>query len=679
MDTKLSIACRAKLFLALAFMSISWLTSAERCAWAGENEDRADCVQMADLERKMRGCTGLIEAESADQAGAYSNRGMIYGMRGEVDRAIADFNAAIGLDPNNYAAHYNLGASYLRKGESGKALQSLSNTIHLNPSYVDAHVMRGVAHYMRNDDDLAIADYSEGIRLNPSHILAFSNRGTVYGRKGEHARALADYNEAIRLKPDYAEAYLGRCLIFAAKGDNKHAFADCNTAAQYKPDLADAYVGRGHLYKLEGKLDLAMADLNKSISLNPSHGKAYAGRSEVYTAKGAHELALADLNTAVRLMPSAGGAYNMRAWFYYKRGLFAQGKTDADEAVRLSPREAVHFNTRAHIHLSLGQTEAAIVDFSQTIGLGVKSAAAFAGRGQAYERQGLRDLALSDYRKALELEPKADDSDGRAAKSLARERIAALEAPKSAAAAVTAALGQASAPGRRIALVVGMSAYASVPALANPRNDGKSVAEAFRRLGFAEVVERYDLDLASLSAVLKDFGDKAAEADWAVIFYAGHGVEVDGVNYLVPVDAKLAAQSHVEFELLPLARLLAVAEPARKLRLVILDACRNNPFRMAAAPGRTRSIGRGLSRVEPGAGVLVAYAARDGSVAEDGADTHSPFTAGLLAHLETPGLEINLLFRKVRSAVLSATGNKQEPFVYGSLPDEGLYFKGSPR
>jgi uncharacterized caspase-like protein len=175
--------------------------------------------------------------------------------------------------------------------------------------------------------------------------------------------------------------------------------------------------------------------------------------------------------------------------------------------------------------------------------------------------------------------------------------------------------------------------------------------------------------------VLKDFGDKAGESDWAVIYYAGHGVEMNGENYLVPVDAKLARADHVEDETVTVRRVLSKAEATRKLRMVILDACRNSPFRMTSADGRSRAIGRGLSPVEPAGGVLVAFAARGGTIADDGGGEHSPFTQALLANLETPGLEINLMFRKVRDQVLARTNNAQEPFTYGSLPGEELYFK----
>jgi uncharacterized caspase-like protein len=212
--------------------------------------------------------------------------------------------------------------------------------------------------------------------------------------------------------------------------------------------------------------------------------------------------------------------------------------------------------------------------------------------------------------------------------------------------------------------------------LRNPSSDARAVADAFRRLGFAEVIEREDLTRAKLE---EEFGDKAVDADWAVIYYAGHGVEMDGENYLVPVDARLDRADHVEDEAVTLKRVLSKAEAAHKMRMVILDACRDNPFRMASANGRSRSIGRGLSPVEPARGVLVAYAARDGTTADDGGGEHSPFTQALLANTETPGLDIRIMFSKVRDQVLARANDVQEPFTYGSLPGEELYFNRAGR
>ncbi|MBO0752698.1 MAG: caspase family protein, partial [Bradyrhizobiaceae bacterium] len=280
----------------------------------------------------------------------------------------------------------------------------------------------------------------------------------------------------------------------------------------------------------------------------------------------------------------------------------------------------------------------------------------------------------------LKLDPSLEDARrgrGRVQVLLAKRSNPGAQANASAG---TAAVSLAMAPpGRRVALVIGMSAYVNVAPLRNPTNDARAVADAFRRLGFAEVIEREDLTRVRLEEVLKDFGDKAAEADWAVIYYAGHGIQINGANYVVPVDAKLDRADHIEDETVTLRRVLSKAQEARKLRMVIVDACRSNPFRMASADGGSRAIGRGLSPIEPAGGVLVAFAARGGTIADDGGGEHSPFTQALLANIETPDLDIRIMFSKVRDQVLARTNNAQEPFTYGSLPGEELYFKQSAK
>jgi uncharacterized caspase-like protein len=148
-----------------------------------------------------------------------------------------------------------------------------------------------------------------------------------------------------------------------------------------------------------------------------------------------------------------------------------------------------------------------------------------------------------------------------------------------------------------------------------------------RRIGFSEVIEHYDLGLTQMTAALKNFGDRASSADWAVIYFAGHGVEMGGTAYLIPTDAKLEKDAHVSYETVPLDRMLQTTESAKKLRLVILDACRNNPFvtRMARTGGATRSIGRGLPAIEVEGDVMVAYATKHGTTALDGDGENSPY------------------------------------------------------
>jgi uncharacterized caspase-like protein len=222
---------------------------------------------------------------------------------------------------------------------------------------------------------------------------------------------------------------------------------------------------------------------------------------------------------------------------------------------------------------------------------------------------------------------------------------------------------------KRVALVLGNSAYQNVPQLANPVNDGAVVAATLKAAGFDVVDSRHDLPAAETRRALRDFSDRARDADIAVVYYAGHGMEVDGTNYLIPVDAKLERDTDVYDEALSLDRVLVAIEPATRLRLVILDACRDNPF--AKTMKRTlasRAIGQGLGKIEPSSpNMLIAYSAKAGSTALDGDARNSPFTLALAKHLTTPGLDVRRAFGFVRDEVLKTTGNKQEPFVYGSL------------
>jgi hypothetical protein len=234
--------------------------------------------------------------------------------------------------------------------------------------------------------------------------------------------------------------------------------------------------------------------------------------------------------------------------------------------------------------------------------------------------------------------------------------------------------------GKRVALVLGNSAYQNVPMLTNPVNDARLMTETFRKAGFDVVVSRNDLGALETRRALRDFADSAADADIAVIYYAGHGIEVDGTNYLIPVDAKLERDNDVFDEAFSLDRILLAVEPAKKLRLVILDACRDNPF--SKTMRRTvalRVIGRGLAKIEPNnPNTLIAYSAKAGSTAQDGDGKDSPFTIALSQHLTTPGLDVRKAFGFVRDDVIKSTISRQEPFVYGSLGGDDVPLVPAP-
>jgi uncharacterized caspase-like protein len=222
---------------------------------------------------------------------------------------------------------------------------------------------------------------------------------------------------------------------------------------------------------------------------------------------------------------------------------------------------------------------------------------------------------------------------------------------------------------KRVALVVGNSAYQKAGQLPNPNHDAGAIGALFKVMAFDLVEAKFDLGIAELRRALRDFTDQVHDADIAVVYYAGHGMEVNGINYLIPVDAKLERDIDIEDEAVSLDRVLRTIEEAKRLRLVILDACRDNPFtRSMKRSASTRSVGRGLAKIEDlTSDTLVAYAARAGSFADDGAGENSPYTAALIKYLPLPGLDLRLALGRVRDEVLRTTSKRQEPFVYGSL------------
>jgi hypothetical protein len=233
---------------------------------------------------------------------------------------------------------------------------------------------------------------------------------------------------------------------------------------------------------------------------------------------------------------------------------------------------------------------------------------------------------------------------------------------------------------KRVALVMGNSAYQNVNRLANPTNDSEAMSAILKKAGFDVVELKRDLNVSEMRRALRDFSDAVRDADVAIVYFAGHGIEIDGTNYVIPVDAVLERDIDAFDEAIPLDRILTVIEPAKQLRLVILDACRDNPFNktMKRSMG-SRAIGRGLAKVEPESpNTLIAFAAKAGSTASDGDGKNSPFTAALIKYLPRPGLDLRRAFGYARDDVLKVTNNKQEPFIYGSLGGDDVALVPAP-
>jgi hypothetical protein len=222
---------------------------------------------------------------------------------------------------------------------------------------------------------------------------------------------------------------------------------------------------------------------------------------------------------------------------------------------------------------------------------------------------------------------------------------------------------------RRVALVIGNSAYKNASSLSNTINDSNAIANLFKSVGFEVVISRTDLGVVEFKRAVREFLFTAENSDIAVVYYAGHGVEIGGTNYLIPVDAKLGRDYDVEDEAVALDRIIWALQSVKRLRLILLDACRDNPFPQKLRSAGTRAtVKGGLTKIEDvSADTLVAYAAKAGSVSYDGDGVNSPYASALIKHLAEPGLDVRIALGRVRDEVLAMTGGRQEPFIYGSL------------
>ncbi len=229
----------------------------------------------------------------------------------------------------------------------------------------------------------------------------------------------------------------------------------------------------------------------------------------------------------------------------------------------------------------------------------------------------------------------------------------------------------------RVALVIGNGAYQEATSLANPVNDAADVAARLRELGF-RVIEGHDLEKRALERRIGEFADALAGAEAGLFYYAGHGVQVDGRNYILPVDARLDGAVKLQLESVPIDQVLDIMEQQTQTSLVFLDACRNNPFVRSGTKSTDRAA-RALSGLAPfdaARGSFIAFSTAPGAVALDGSGRNSPFAAALIAHIDRPGQSISDLMIAVRRDVVAATGGQQRPWEQGSLVERFEFVSG---
>jgi tetratricopeptide (TPR) repeat protein len=496
--------------------------------------------------------------------------------------------------------------------------------------------------------------------------VALSVRGNTLINKRDYVHAIETLSMAVDLDPDNVVTLNLRGLAYERTGQDDLAMADYNLALQKRPTYGVPYNNRGVIHLRRNALQSALDDFNLSIKYAPKFLLGYTNRARVRTLMKDLDGALDDFAEAEKIDPNAPQISGNRCITYGMMGKFDQAFADCDGLIQKQPKNQYALNNRGEVNLMKGDLDAALKDYNKVIQLNPNSVRAHSGRGQIYEAKHDLAQARADYRAAAYSLTRFDELDVARARAKAQERLAALT-PQT----------PGGATGRRVALVIGNGAYKNVHALPNPPRDSKLVAGVLHDLGFQTVMSTSDLTRDKFFQTLQAFAEEAEKADWALVYYAGHGFEIGGVNYLVPVDAKLSADKDAETEAVALEQVIAAVGAARKVRLVILDACRDNPF--APTMQRTLSlklVDKGFSNIEPGAGFMVVYAAKHGETAMDGdGGSNSPFAAALARDIKEPRVEIRKLFDIIRDDVWSATKHGQQPFTYGSPSGrEDFYF-----
>ena len=509
-------------------------------------------------------------------------------------------------------------------------------------------------------------------------------------KKRDYDGALATIAKGFELDPDSALLLNVRGLAYSNKGEEEKALADFDAALQKRPNFSSPHNNRGLIYMRRGELNSAYDEIAIALSLNSGNNRALNlyNLGRVQTLRKQYESALTYFAEARQITPDALHIPSYRCNLYAEMGRLDEALVDCNEVLAQQPKWPAPLAWRGNVHRLRGKLDAALKDYNDAIKLSPNFVRAYVGRAQVYEARKDMAAARADYRSAGAALTKFDDYETSQARRFAKERLAALIAadpsgrnpstgPVTSPGVRPGAPATPMAPGtRKVALIVGNGAYKSVPRLDNPPRDAKLIADTLRGLGFHTVTLASDLDRDRFFAALRDFGREAEKADWAVVYFAGHGMEIGGVNYLIPTDARLAADRDAENQAVALEQVIAAVSGARKLRLVMLDACRDNPFEKNMQHTiAMKLVGKGLSNIEPEAGFMVVYAAKHGETALDGDALNSPFATAVAREIKVPKVEVRRLFDIVRDDVWKATDRRQQPFIYGSLPGrEDFYF-----
>ncbi len=563
---------------------------------------------------------------------------------GDYDRAIVAFTLAIQNNPKVSGGYYDRGLAYYQKGDFDASVADLAQAIKNVPTFAGAYYQRGLAYNRQKLYDLAIADFDATLAKDPQRANALVSRGYAHAEKKEYKLAADDYSAASRMLPGLAGNYVAIALMYSKMGEIPHALETYQKAVSLFPNNASVFSGRGNFYMDREQYDLAIADYDKAIPLKPDDWRAYGNRGFSKLKKDNIDGAIADFNDAIRFNAKDDNDYVNRGDAYAKRQDYKKAMTDYASAIEINPQNSEAYKSRGELHKTLGDTAHAIAD--------AKSA-----------------LAIdSSYQPALALLASLEEPSRPAAPAPV---VATVSPPQVSASQIVGTVIR----GKRVALVIGEANYEHVSPLRNPANDATMIADALRKDGFILVNGNALLNLnkAQFEKAILDFGNLLKGADVALFYYAGHGIQVDGENYLVPVDANLTTIADAKVRMINSGAVLSQMESAgTKLRILFLDACRNNPFLVSDS----RAAGGGLAEMRGAEGTVISFATAPGKTALDGETGHSPYAESLAYNLKRPGVELLRVLNDTGIKVAQKTNNFQRSWFSTSSVDGEFYFAG---
>jgi len=511
----------------------------------------------------------------------------------------------------------------------------------------------------------------ELLRASPQNATAWYRRGAALDNLSRLPEAIESFDAALRIDPQMANALADRGVAHVGLGNRAQALADLTEAIRLRPS-AFVYYNRGTVYYQLANYEAAIADYSEVIRNTPEVDIAYVGRGNAYGALRRHREAVEDLRVAVRMRPSAL-AWRILCWNLAAIEAYSEGLAACGEAAQLDRAHEPH-GYRGFINLKLRRHDMATRDYEAGLLSNPDDAHLRFGLGLARLGLGRTAEARASFEAALRLDPSVAGWYALYGLTVPSNIFAVPANPPQPTAFADIPSNSPRSRLPRVALVIGVSNYVTMGNLVNPTNDARAMAAVLRSAGF-EVILLLDPDYRTMMRAVIGFRDRmaaAGERTTGLFYFAGHGIQSRGVNYLIPARPQIRREADLAIEAVSAdAVLLQMEEAGAATNILILDACRNMPLARSFRSGM-----QGLAQMQARRGSFIAYSTAPGDVAEDGEGLqNSPFASALVSEIQRPGHALADTFMAVRRAVVAATDGRQTPWESSSMVERFLFME----